>query len=354
MLIGFQRLEAIITEDGSATSSGPTWRYFITVTDMQQTFSRGKSMCVWERTRLKGNYGSSLFPISSQSEQTLVQFHPPSSFHHPQPQLIGVPDHCHMHSGLIAAWVCAWMYIYIHLWRVVVVVGGVKEMFLASATIKRLTPHLVSDYQIAKCLPYGLSISHRSSLAHVLAWPQSSHSHPTTKTPWHIAHTWMTSCLLMFFRPFSKIWNTDWRACLLSIHPQICLLGKKKMHFCCIVTKEILGFNHWLSWFDNHYINPAAIKSGSCRGRRVWNMLKWFGAGRMQVCECVCIHKTYKMSTTSSKSIKCQLHPLNLKMIIQANHSLWLCIVLHLDFSFLWHPQVSAGVHNNNNKMWTL
>lgn len=52
----------------------------------------------------------------------------------------------------------------------------VKEMFLASPTIKRLTPDLVSDYQIAKCFPHGRSISIQSSLARDLARPQSSHS----------------------------------------------------------------------------------------------------------------------------------------------------------------------------------
>lgn len=97
---------------------------------------------------------------------------------------------------------------------------GVKEMFLTSPTTKRLTPDLVSDYQIAKCFPYGLSIS-------IQIWPQSSSSsHPTPGTQWHAAHKWMTSWLVMFFRDLFQICNDDRAACLLSTQPPICLNEK--------------------------------------------------------------------------------------------------------------------------------
>lgn len=149
------------------------------------------SLSVWEG--LKGNFSSSLLPISPQSEETVVQFHPPASFHHPQPQLIGVPDRCHMHLWFILVWVCARMYVYIHLY-------GVKEMFPARVTIKTLTPRL--SFRLPDCQMFSTwfhvhseLFGRCSGLAQVLPL--------TPNTAWHIAHKWMTSYLLMPFRPFS-------------------------------------------------------------------------------------------------------------------------------------------------------
>lgn len=51
-------------------------------------------------------------------------------------------------------YVCAFIHICIFL-----TIPGVKEMFFTSTTIKRLTPYLVSDYQIAECFPYALPMS---------------------------------------------------------------------------------------------------------------------------------------------------------------------------------------------------
>lgn len=184
-------------------------------------------MCasVW---KLKGNFGSSLFPISPSIRGTSHPISPSLSFH-PHTQLIRVPDHYHM-------CVCLRLRTHVYLCPS----QGVKEMFLTSPTTKRVTPDLVSDYQIAKCFPYGLSIS-------VQTWPLSSRSHPTPAARWHIAHKWMTSWLVMFFRDLSQICNDDWAACLLSTQLPICL-NEKQHTFWGFWLIYILAVKRGISW----------------------------------------------------------------------------------------------------------
>lgn len=135
------------------------------------------------------------FPFPLNQKKLWSNLTPPCFLYHPQHQLIRAPDRCHMHLWFILVRVCARTYVYIHL-------SEVEEMFPARVTITTLTPDWGSDYQIAKCFPHG-SQSLQISLADVLVWPQSSHSHPTANTAWPIAHKRMTSCLLMLLRLIS-------------------------------------------------------------------------------------------------------------------------------------------------------
>lgn len=192
------------------------WRYFITLTTLRCVCV---SLSMWEG--LKGNFSSSLLPISPQSEETVVQFHPPASFHHPQPQLIGVPDRCHMHLWFILVRVCARMYVYIHL-------NGVKEMFPARVTIKTLTPR--SSFRLPDCQMFSTwfhihseLLGRCSGLAQVLPLsPNYKHSMTYSAQMDDL----MPANAFQAFR--SESWNTDWAACL----PSTChKLGKKTHYF---------------------------------------------------------------------------------------------------------------------------
>lgn len=110
-------------------------------------------MCVY-KCEVNGDIGFSLFPISPQSGDPLIQFHPSPSFH-PHFQLIVVSDHYHMHVGTLTRFcVCVHVHVRTHECVYTPVSRGQGDV-RTSPAIKTLTPDLVSDHQIAKCFPYG-------------------------------------------------------------------------------------------------------------------------------------------------------------------------------------------------------
>lgn len=246
-------------------------------------------MCasVW---KLKGNFGSSLFPISPSIRGTSHPISPSLSFH-PHTQLIRVPDHYHM-------CVCLRLRMHVYLCPS----QGVKEMFLTSPTTKRVTPDLVSDYQIPKCFPYGLSIS-------VQTWPRSSRSHPTPAARWHIAHKWMTSWLVMFSEICLRfVMMTEQPVCFQPNYQFAWM--KNNTHFevfgwfTFLLSKEghcgeITGFP-WLGDYCRKTIGP--FKSDSlwetmrlAKNTMCWNDLELDRSSC--VCVCVCAQSYYTTYT---------------------------------------------------------